>query len=123
MRTVDIYFASGTSNEPKKYFYFLFVVNCADVGSPRGDRTRRLVPKRVYDIFFLCVCLTVEYLMMWTLIYESLAEMCMLSGDITDYHYVAQGKTTIPNVDDGEECQLTDVSSSPRRAPHQLTQN
>lgn len=35
--------------------------------------------------------------------------MCMLSNDIHDYNYVAQGKTTIPNVDDGEECQLTDV--------------
>lgn len=35
--------------------------------------------------------------------------MCMLSGTIMDYTFVAQGKTTIPNVDDGEECQLTDV--------------
>jgi hypothetical protein len=26
-----------------------------------------------------------------------------------DYHNVAQGKLTIPNIDDGEECQLTDV--------------
>lgn len=26
-----------------------------------------------------------------------------------DYHFVAQGKITIPNVDDGEECTLTDV--------------
>jgi hypothetical protein len=26
-----------------------------------------------------------------------------------DYHNVAQGKITIPNVDDGEECTLTDV--------------
>lgn len=26
-----------------------------------------------------------------------------------DYYFVAQGKTTIPNVDDGEECTLTDV--------------
>lgn len=33
----------------------------------------------------------------------------MLSNDIMDYHVVAQGKTTIPNVDDGEEMQLTDV--------------
>jgi hypothetical protein len=27
-----------------------------------------------------------------------------------DYHVVSQGKTTIPNVDDGEEMTLTDVS-------------
>lgn len=37
--------------------------------------------------------------------------MCMLSNDINDYNVVAQGKTTIPNVDDGEEFGLTDVSS------------
>ncbi|XP_041979134.1 myosin heavy chain, muscle isoform X9 [Aricia agestis] len=37
-----------------------------------------------------------------------LKDMCMLSNDIYDYHNVAQGKITIPNVDDGEECTLTD---------------
>lgn len=36
--------------------------------------------------------------------------MCLLSNDIYDYYIVSQGKTTIPNVDDGEECTLTDVS-------------
>lgn len=35
--------------------------------------------------------------------------MCCLSDNITDYYFVSQGKTTIPGVDDGEECQLTDV--------------
>lgn len=35
---------------------------------------------------------------------------CMLSNDIKDYYNVAQGKTTIPGLDDGEECTLTDVS-------------
>lgn len=34
----------------------------------------------------------------------------MLSNDIYDYYNVSQGKITIPNVDDGEECTLTDVS-------------
>jgi hypothetical protein len=38
--------------------------------------------------------------------------MCALSNNITDYYYVSQGKTTISNVDDGGECQLTDVSDS-----------
>lgn len=38
--------------------------------------------------------------------------MCNLSNDIYEYHYVSQGKTTIPHVDDGEELQLTDVSES-----------
>ncbi|GBP36662.1 Myosin heavy chain, muscle [Eumeta japonica] len=37
-----------------------------------------------------------------------LKEICMLSNDIYDYNIVSQGKTTIPNVDDGEECTLTD---------------
>lgn len=36
--------------------------------------------------------------------------MCLLSNDVYDYHIISQGKTTIPNVDDGEECVLTDVS-------------
>lgn len=34
----------------------------------------------------------------------------MLSNNIYDYVFVSQGKITIPNVDDGEECSLTDVS-------------
>jgi myosin heavy chain 6/7 len=33
----------------------------------------------------------------------------MLSDNIMDYYFVAQGKTTIPGVDDGEESELTDV--------------
>lgn len=36
--------------------------------------------------------------------------ICLLSNDINDYHIVAQGKTVIPGVDDGEEMNLTDVS-------------
>lgn len=36
-------------------------------------------------------------------------EMCCLSNNVQDYYFVSQGKTTIPNVDDGEECTLTDV--------------
>lgn len=36
--------------------------------------------------------------------------MCLLSNNIYDYVNVSQGKITIPNVDDGEECTLTDVS-------------
>ncbi|XP_072746179.1 myosin heavy chain, muscle isoform X12 [Anoplolepis gracilipes] len=39
---------------------------------------------------------------------KGLKEICLLSNDINDYYFVSQGKTTIPNVDDGEECQLTD---------------
>jgi hypothetical protein len=33
----------------------------------------------------------------------------MLSNNIMDYIVVAQGKTSIPGVDDGEELELTDV--------------
>ncbi|XP_022917251.1 myosin heavy chain, muscle isoform X44 [Onthophagus taurus] len=39
---------------------------------------------------------------------KGLKDMCLLSNNISDYYYVAQGKTTIPGVDDGEECNLTD---------------
>lgn len=39
--------------------------------------------------------------------------MCMLSNNIYDYNNVAQGKITIPGMDDGEEFQLTDVSLIP----------
>lgn len=41
--------------------------------------------------------------------YAWLLEMCYLSNNIMDYYFVAQGKTSIPGVDDGEECELTDV--------------
>ena len=36
--------------------------------------------------------------------------LCYLSNNIRDYHFVSQGKTTIPDVDDGEEMKVTDVS-------------
>lgn len=36
-------------------------------------------------------------------------EICLLSNNILDYHIVAQGKTTIPGLDDGEELTFTDV--------------
>jgi len=38
--------------------------------------------------------------------------MCLLSNNIQDYHFVSQGKTTIPGVDDGEEFIATDVSAT-----------
>lgn len=37
-------------------------------------------------------------------------EMCLLSNNIYDYVNVSQGKITVPNMDDGEEGALTDVS-------------
>uniref|UniRef100_A0A1L8E579 Putative myosin class i heavy chain n=1 Tax=Nyssomyia neivai TaxID=330878 RepID=A0A1L8E579_9DIPT len=39
---------------------------------------------------------------------DGLKDKCKLSNDIHDYYNVAQGKITIPNVDDGEECMATD---------------
>lgn len=36
--------------------------------------------------------------------------MCLLSNEIKDYHFVSQGKTNIPGVDDGADFQETDVS-------------
>lgn len=37
-------------------------------------------------------------------------EMLLLDEDIYKYHYVSQGKITIPGIDDAEEAKLTDVS-------------
>ena len=39
-------------------------------------------------------------------------DQCLLTGDIKDYYNVAQGKTSIPGLDDGEELTLTDVRMS-----------
>ena len=38
------------------------------------------------------------------------SEMCLLSNNIKDYHYVSQGKTEIDGVDDGQEMKAADVS-------------
>lgn len=38
----------------------------------------------------------------------TLKKMLLLSDNIHDYHHCSQGKTTIPNVDDGEELLITD---------------
>lgn len=40
----------------------------------------------------------------------SSSAMCLLSNNVNDYHFVSQGKTAIPGVDDGEEMTITDVS-------------
>ncbi|XP_056637449.1 myosin heavy chain, muscle isoform X25 [Diorhabda sublineata] len=39
---------------------------------------------------------------------KGVKEQCLLSNNINEYNFVAQGKTTIPNVDDGEEMRITD---------------
>ncbi|XP_076274733.1 myosin heavy chain isoform X44 [Rhynchophorus ferrugineus] len=39
---------------------------------------------------------------------SGLKEICLLSNNIMDYHFVSQGKTKIPSVDDSEEMRLTD---------------
>lgn len=44
--------------------------------------------------------------------------MCFLSNNIYDYYNVSQGKITIPNVDDGEECLATDVSPNYLTSPN-----
>jgi hypothetical protein len=41
--------------------------------------------------------------------HTTLAEICNLSDNVMDYRIVSQGKTTIPGVDDGEECEATDA--------------
>ena len=44
----------------------------------------------------------------------------LLSTDIHDYPFVSQGKTEIPNVDDGEEFRMTDVSTEEKNDHHHL---
>lgn len=50
-----------------------------------------------------------------------LTEMCFLMEDIHHYYNVAQGKITIPGVDDAEENLLTDVSNV--AAPKKINSN
>ena len=38
------------------------------------------------------------------------AAMCLLSNDIHDYHYVSQGKVTVPSIDDKEDMMFCHVS-------------
>ncbi|XP_042212127.1 myosin heavy chain, muscle-like isoform X2 [Homarus americanus] len=37
---------------------------------------------------------------------KTIKPMCFLSDDIYDYHYVSQGKVTVPSIDDGEDMQF-----------------
>ncbi len=34
-------------------------------------------------------------------------KICHLSEDIYDYHYVSQGKTSVPSIDDNEDLEFT----------------
>merc|ERR1711962_1020100 len=36
--------------------------------------------------------------------------LCMLSDNIYDYHYVSQGKVTVPSIDDGEDMEFCHVA-------------
>ncbi|KAK8736466.1 hypothetical protein OTU49_005019 [Cherax quadricarinatus] len=37
---------------------------------------------------------------------QTIKPLCKLSDDIYDYHYVSQGKVTVPSIDDGEDMQF-----------------
>lgn len=37
---------------------------------------------------------------------------CLLTNNIHDYHYVSQGKVTVASIDDAEDMQFAEVSSS-----------
>lgn len=43
-------------------------------------------------------------------------DICLLNKPVDYYYFVAQGKTSIPGVDDQEELTITDVSASPNTA-------
>lgn len=44
-----------------------------------------------------------------TYIIVSSTAICLLSNDIYDYHFVSQGKVTVPSIDDKEDMQFTHV--------------
>ena len=39
---------------------------------------------------------------------SDLKAKCLLSNDVRDYHYVSQGKITVPSIDDKEDMQFAD---------------
>lgn len=66
---------------------------------------------RIYSFKFLSVLLKAKMAIRnISRYFVQTLEFCLLSNNIMDYYYVAQGKTTIPNVDDAEEFTLTNVS-------------
>lgn len=54
------------------------------------------------------------------MLFEHFIAITILSNNIHDYHIVAQGKTTIPSVDDNEEMLITDVSAETVDKPHPM---
>ncbi|KAG1661470.1 Myosin heavy chain, muscle [Nymphon striatum] len=63
----------------------------------------------IFEIIISQVKFSNGYIWLLARLNESALEMCLLSNDICDYHFVSQGKTTIPSVDDNEEMSFTDV--------------
>merc|ERR1719494_1723586 len=41
---------------------------------------------------------------------SAIKPMCELSNDIYDYHFVSQGKVTVPSIDDGEDMEFCDTA-------------
>jgi myosin heavy chain 6/7 len=52
---------------------------------------------------------------------KDLKGYCKLSNDIYDYHFVSQGKITVPSMDDSEEMMFTDVSLKDLSLLHRFT--
>ena len=48
------------------------------------------------------------------------SEECLLSNKVLDYHFVSQGKVTVPSIDDAEDMKFTDVREPRSRLDHQL---
>ncbi|XP_063611343.1 myosin heavy chain, muscle-like [Penaeus indicus] len=53
--------------------------------------------ERGYHIFYQLMCDQIE----------NIKPLCLLSNDIYDYHFVSQGKVTVPSIDDKEDMQFT----------------
>lgn len=75
-----------------------FLFSFVHLGESVLGKKNNLVNYKIFGIFSKLSTTFFPYL-----------EICLLSNNIMDYYFVSQGKTTIPNVDDGEECTMTDV--------------
>ncbi|KAG1661467.1 Myosin heavy chain, muscle [Nymphon striatum] len=64
----------------------------------------------IFEIIISQVKFSNGYIWLLARLNESALEMCLLDDDIKKYHFVSQGKTEIPNVDDNEEFGLTDTA-------------
>lgn len=113
----DKHFSFTTENwETSHYFFFYLVSNRPKTSTTNVKMyaSRPPIPL-LFIIFYFLLITQLNFTPKTKLLYLIFHQLdnCLLSNNIMDYHIVSQGKTTIPNVDDGEEFNLTDVRHRP----------